>query len=390
MLMLLLQAACALTAVGGIVYCCFALWAVMKFRHKNRDDFGSKSAPPVSVIKPLCGVDPHAYESLRSHCIQGYPNYEIIFGVSNPDEPVVRLVEQLKTEFPEIPIGLVVCSRLSGMNFKVSNILQMLPMARHEYLVINDSDIAVPSDYLRRVVAPLENADVGMVTCLYRGMPGDSIGSKLEALGISADFTPGVLCANQLWNGLRFAMGSTLAFHRRTLNVIGGFEALADYLADDYELGRRTSEAGFQVELADCVVEHYLPDYSLAAFFEHQLRWARTIRSSRPEGYAGLIFTYAIPWSFFSLLVTRGARWAWVLLLTAFVLRFAVTCICGSLVLHDRRVRHLWLLPVRDFVALLVWVGGYMGRQVVWRGRKFRLAGGKLRPLVDVTTGNSQ
>ncbi len=390
MLMLLLQAACALTAVGGIVYCFFALWAVMKFRHKNRGGLCSKFAPPVSVIKPLCGVDPHAYESLRSHCIQDYPNYEIVFGVSNPDEPVVRLVEQLKTEFPEIHMGLVVCSRLSGMNFKVSNILQMLPMARHEYLVVNDSDIAVPSDYLRRVVAPLENAGVGMVTCLYRGMPGHSIGSKLEALGISSDFTPGVLCANQLWNGLRFAMGSTLAFRRRTLDVIGGFEALADYLADDYELGRRTSEAGFQVELADCVVEHYLPDYSLAAFFEHQLRWARTIRSSRPEGYAGLIFTYAVPWSFLSLLVTRGAVWAWVLLLTALALRFAVTCICGSLVLRDRHFRHLWLLPLRDVVALLVWAAGYMGRQVVWRGRKFRLAGGKLRPLFDVTTGNSQ
>src|SRR5262245_54497042 len=146
MLMLLLQAACALAAVAGIVYCFFALWAVMKFRRKIRADSCSKSAPPVSVIKPLCGVDPHAYESLRSHCIQDYPKYELIFGVSNRNEPVVRLVERLKTEFPEILMGLVVCSRLAGTNFKVSNILQMLPMARHEYLVVNDSDIAVPSD----------------------------------------------------------------------------------------------------------------------------------------------------------------------------------------------------------------------------------------------------
>src|SRR5262245_52440286 len=149
MLMRLLQATCALAAFAGIVYCCFALWAVRKFRQRNRDDLCSKFAPPLSIIKPLCGVDPHAYERLAVHCVQYYSTYQIIFGVSDHDDPVVPLVKQLEAEFPEIPMRLIVC-RLSGMNLKVSNILQMLPAAQHEYLVINDSDIAVPADYLRR------------------------------------------------------------------------------------------------------------------------------------------------------------------------------------------------------------------------------------------------
>src|SRR5262245_21073492 len=221
MFLLLLRITCALAAFGGISYCCFALWAAMKFRRKKREVLHNRFAPPVSVMKPLCGLDPRAYESLSSHCIQDYPNYEIIFGVGDPDDPIVPILERLKGEFPAIPIRLVVCSQLAGMNFKVSNILQMLPVARYDYLVVNDSDIAVPSNYLRRVISPLENASVGVVTCLYRGIAGHTIGSKLESLGISSDFTPGVLCANQLWNGLRFAMGSTLAFPRRMLNVIG-------------------------------------------------------------------------------------------------------------------------------------------------------------------------
>src|SRR5262245_37396927 len=247
MAMILLQAITALAAFAGIVYCCFSLWVAIRFLRSGRRVSSNNFTPPVSVLKPLCGVDPHAYDSLRSHCIQDYPDFEIIFGVADPQDPVVPAVERLIDEFPATSIKLVVCPRLSGSNFKVSNLLQMLPSARHEHLVINDSDIAVPSDYLRRVVAPLETASVGIVTCLYRGIAGKTVGSRLESLGISSDFIPGVLCARQLENRLHFAMGSTLAFRRRTLEIIGGLEAVADYLADDYELGRRITEAGFQV-----------------------------------------------------------------------------------------------------------------------------------------------
>ena len=377
----LLQVISIIGSVCGILYCCFCVLTAINFRSRKREDVGSNFTPPVSVLKPLCGVDPHAYESLRSHCVQHYSDFEIIFGVGNPHDPILPAVERLMGEFPNVSIRLAVCPKVSGMNFKVSNLLQMLPLARYEYVLINDSDICVPADYLRRVAGPLENASVGMVTCLYRGIAADTIGSRMESLGISSDFAPGVLCANQLESGMHFALGSTMAFRRRTLNAIGGLEALADYLADDYELGNRITKAGLRVELADCVVEHYLADYSLSAFFQHQMRWARTIRSSRPGGYAGLVFTFAIPWSVLATLASRGATWAWILLSTAVIFRLAVAFVFRIVVLRDRQVwRDLWLLPGRDCVALLIWVACYMGHQVVWRGKKFELANGKLRP----------
>jgi ceramide glucosyltransferase len=191
---------------------------------------------------------------------------------------------------------------------------------------------------------------------------------------------PGVLSAIYIERGMRFALGSTLAFHRCTLERIGGLQPLADYLADDYELGHRTAAAGFNVELADCVVDHYLPAYSMAAFFRHQLRWARTLRGARPDGYAALILTFAIPWTVLGIFAAWGAAWSWILFSLAVVLRLSVAFIVGGLVLRDRQVwRNFWLLPIRDFVALPIWVASYMGRQIVWRGKKFELANGKLR-----------
>jgi ceramide glucosyltransferase len=267
------------------------------------------------------------------------------------------------------------------MNFKVSNLLQMLLAARYEYLLINDSDICVPHDYLRLVMGPLEDPSIGMVTCLYRGIAAESIGSRLESLGISSDFAPGVLCAAQLENGIHFALGATLGFHRRILDTIGGLHTIADHLADDFELGHRTSKAGFRVELADCIVDHYLPRYSIAEFIQHQLRWARTVRSSRPGGYAGLLFTFVLPWSVLALIAARGASWGWFLVAGALILRCLVALSSNFLVLRDRQVlRHIWLLPVRDFIAVLIWMVSYTGRRIIWRGERFEISEGKLRP----------
>jgi ceramide glucosyltransferase len=338
-------------------------------------------APPVSVLKPLCGIDPQGYESLRSHCLQDYPNFEIIFGVRDPDDPVVPAVERLIREFPSVSIKLVVCPRTSGMNLKVSNLLQMLPAARYEHLLINDSDIRVEQDYLRRAIAPLEDSRVGLVTCLFKGVAGNTLGSKLEAISIAADFIPGVLCATQLKRQLDFAMGSTLAFRRSTLDAIGGLEPLSDHLADDYELGNRTFKAGLDVKLADCIPEHCLPEYSLAEFFEHQLRWVRTVRSARPRGYAGLILTFVIPWSLVGVFAAPGTALPWILFSAAVVLRFAVALVFERFILNYRSgLRDLWLLPFRDCLALVIWIWCYLGKTVIWRGKKFEVANGKLRP----------
>ena len=335
--------------------------------------------PPVSILKPLKGTDPGMYESFRSHCLQAYPEYEIIFGVSDPRDPALELVRRLQSEFPSVPIRIVVCTRILGTNVKVSNLVQMLEEAIYDHIVVNDSDIRVPGDYLRRVMAPIADPGVGLVTCLYRGVPGRSLGSRLEAIGIETDFMGGVLAARTLEHGIRFGLGSTLAFTKSVVRSIGGLEPLLDYLADDYELGARVAAAGREVVLADVVVETYPAEYTFTSFVRHQLRWARTIRDKRRWGYAGLLLTFGIPWAVLAVVFSYGAWPAWLLLLIVAARRFSAAGFMCTRVLHDRRIlRDFWLIPLRDFLALLVWVGSFAGRTVSWRGDSFYLRDGKL------------
>src|SRR5438067_1505611 len=261
----------AMVAGCGIAYYVLCLAGAISFRRASRRKLPN-FAPPVSILKPLRGTDPEIYESFRSHCLQDYSDYEIIFGVSDANDDAVPLVEQLRREFPERNIRLMVCPEVLGTNMKVSNLIQMLAEAKHEYVIVNDSDIRVLKDYLCRVMAPFASSNVGVVTCMYRGQASATLGSKLEAIGISTEFHPGVLAARQLEGGIHFALGSTLAFSRASLAAIGGLEPLVDYLADDFELGRRASDAGFRVELSPVVVDTHLPAYSFAEFLEHQLR----------------------------------------------------------------------------------------------------------------------
>ena len=335
--------------------------------------------PPVSILKPLKGVDPEIWESFCSHCEQDYPEFQLVFGVSDPGDPAIEVVRKLQAKYPNLPIELMVCDRVLGANIKVSNLVQMLPRARHELLLVNDSDIRVPSDYLRKVIAPLADAAVGLATCLYRGVAGPTLGSRLEALGISTDFVPGVLSARFLEKGLHFGLGSTLAFRRRDLEAIGGFETLLDYLADDYELGRRIATTGKRVELSATNVVTFLPAYTLGQFFRHQLRWSRTIRDARRWGYAGLLFTFGLPWALLTLLAAQGAAWAWALFALTFAARLGVGLVAAVGVLHDRQIfRNIFLLPLRDLIAPFVWAAGFMGNRIHWRGDVFDLKDGRL------------
>src|SRR5262245_35272946 len=288
-MMWILKTITVLGTLSGLGYNVLCLWAARWFFRRRRSGKGTNFSPAGSFLQPLCRADPNAYENLRSHCMQQYPEFEIIFGVNDPEDVVISIVQRLMHEFPERNIQLVVCSKFMGSNYKISNLIQMFPAARHEYVLVNDSDICVGSDYLQQVMTEFQDSRVGMVTSLYRGIAGKTLGAKLEALGINTDFIPGVLTARQLEDGIHFGLGSTLAFHRKALEAIGGFECVADYLGDDYELGKRVSEAGFPVVLAKCVVDHHLPDYSLGDYLRHQLRWARSMRDSRPRGYTGLI-----------------------------------------------------------------------------------------------------
>lgn len=380
----ILRAAAILTGLAGLAslaYYALCMVGAYKFLRTARKHgvHGSPFLPPISILKPMKGADPGIYESLRSHCLQDYPEYEIIFGVSAADDPAVGFVERLRAEFPHQSIRLVICGEQLGTNGKVSNLAYMVREARHEFLLVNDSDIRVNRDYLRQIVAPLQDAKTGMVTCLYRGVAANSLGSRLEALGISTDFAAGVLTARLLEGGIHFGLGSTLAFRRGELQAIDGFEALVDYLGDDYELGRRIADLGLHIELSDVVVDTFLPAYSLREFFQHQLRWARNIRDSRRGGYVGLGLTFGIPWGLAAVVFSVGALWAWILLGAIFALRAAVGTIAGWNVLHDRQVwRDGWMIPLRDCVGLGIWVAGFAGHTIVWRGERFILRGGKL------------
>jgi ceramide glucosyltransferase len=247
---------------------------------------------------------------------------------------------------------------------------------------VNDSDIRVEPDYLRRIVAPLADPQSGLVTTLYRGVPDDTLPSRLEALGISTDFCGGVLSAIELEGGPHFGLGSTLMFRRTNLQEIGGFEALLNYLADDFQLGKRISELGLRNSLSEVVVETHIHAYSWRDFFDHQLRWARSVRDSRGWGYLGVGVTFGLPWAVVLLAVARAGLWVWPIFASVLFLRLLLAMVVGAKVAGDRRVLPwLWAVPLRDLCALVVWAAGYAGHTVVWRGQRFLLQDGRLTPL---------
>ena len=371
-------------AVGGIVYFLLVLAAGVRFL-RSRQEPQQAFTPPVSILKSLKGMDPGMLDAFRSHCRQSYAGeYELLFGVSSTDDPAAAAVLELQTEFPQLPIKLIECPKRLGSSGKVSTLAQLLKHARYPYLLINDSDITVSPRYLERTMAGFapEKAGkrpVGLVTAFYRGRAHDTLPSRLEALGISTDFHPSVLLAGWLERGLRYGLGSTLAVRRDTLEQIGGFEALVDQLADDYELGARIYAAGYSVSISAEVVETSVPPYSWRGFFDHQLRWYRTVRDARPWGYAGLVGTYGLSWALLNVLASGLSPLSLWLLALSFFLRLSVAMTVGAEVLGDHQVLPgLWLLPLRDLVALGLWAAGYGGNTIVWRGERFRLKGGRL------------
>jgi ceramide glucosyltransferase len=379
MLAILVETITTIFALCGMGFYFAALWSARSFVRRKR--MGAEEFhPAVSILKPLKGFDLDMYAAFASHCRQQYAGeYEILFGVSSLEDPSVAAVEQLKAEFPEVAVRLVVTPEVLGANGKVSNLAQMLPHARFDHVLINDSDIRVSPRYLARVMAPLQDPQVGMVTALYRGRAHGTVWSRLEALGIATDFAAGVLTARKLEGGIRFGLGSTLAVSRAALDAIGGLAPLADYLADDYELGARIAGKGHRVELCDEVVETTVPAYSFRQFWEHQLRWARGMRDSRKTGYAGVVFTFGLPWALLNVVASGVDLFSLALLSLVLAARVTLALAVGVGVLNDVRVlRDLWLLPLRDVIAFGVWVWSYAGNTVVWRGQEFGLKDGKL------------
>jgi len=342
-------------------------------------------APGVSILKSLKGLDPAMLDAFRSHCRQTYTgDYELLFGVSSLDDPAIPAVEELQREFPDLSIQLIHCPASLGTNGKVSTLIQLAAHARHPYLLINDSDITVSPRYLERVMAHFAPSasspmQVGLVTALYRGRAHGTLPSRLESLGIATDFQAGVLLSKMIEGGLHYGLGSTLAVSREALDKIGGLAPLVDHLADDYELGARIDHAGYRVALSAEVVETSTPAYDWGGFIDHQLRWARTVRDARPGGYIGLIFTHGLAWAILNVIASGISPVSFWLLGLSFFLRLALAMTVGTQVLADHQVLpSLWLLPLRDLVAMGVWVAGFAGNSVVWRGQRFTLKDGKL------------
>jgi len=323
-----------------------------------------KMFPPISVLKPLCGAEPRLYESLRSFCVQDYPVYQIVFGVRDEADPAAAVVGRLQTEFPGRDLVLVVEPSLVGANAKVSNLMHLMARARHDILVLADADIRVGTGYLRALAGPVQDEGVGVVTCLYRGFPVGGIWAGIGTLFIQDWFVPQVLLAHSLGSS-DFAFGATIALRREVLVAIGGFEALAFQLADDYELGARSRAQGWRTVLSSYLVETTVSEPRFSDLISHELRWLRTIRLINPWGYAFSVVTFGLPLAVFA------ALWAQQTLITglaslALVLRLMLhSQVCKRL----RTTRHMGLIPLADSLLCVLWVVGFLGQGVKWRGQ---------------------
>lgn len=368
--------------LSAIWYYCYAIYAAIEFFSqptKLDPDFH----PPVTILKPICGLDIDTYENFASFCRQDYPEYQIIFGVQDECDPSVTVVKKIIDDFPEIDIHLVISDRTIGTNLKVSNLANAEALARYSILILADSDIRVSPDYLRRVIQPMSDPAVGVVTCLYRQLTQGWVGI-IEAVGISTAYHAGILVARSL-EGMTFALGPTIAIQRTTLEAIGGFAAIADYLADDFQLGYLPTKVGYKVVLSDYVVEHVMATESLIDFMHRRLRWDCCTRVSRPWGYLSLIITYGTVTSLLFLIATGGSILGWTVMGTTWSARLIMAWVVAVMNVKDSAARKfLWLLPLSDLLSFAFWCYSFVGNTLKWRGRRLKLTkGGKLVAIAD-------
>ncbi len=332
---------------------------------------GGAKPVPVTLLKPLHFDSTGLEEDLDTFLAQDYPApVQIVFGVQDPSDPAIAIVNRLKARHPGIDIELVIDARHYGSNAKVCNLINMMERAKHGVLVLSDSDIAVPRDYLRRVVGALQQPGVGAVTCPYTGRAGASAWSTLAAMGTSYDFLPNMLFGT--WWGIADAcLGSTIALTRTTLDTIGGFDAFADYLADDYEMGRAIRHRGMRVSVLPLAVTHRCTEETLADLFHHELRWSRTVRILRPVSHLGTSVTFPLPMALLALALLAGGPAGWAALAAALVARFVLKARVEKA--FGAASGPFWLLPIRDTLSLAVFFASFFGQKVAWRGRRYEV-----------------
>ena len=339
--------------------------------------------PPVSILKPIRGLDRETYENYASFCRQDYPEYEILFCVTDETEPAIPVIEKLIRDFPNVPIRLLMGAEPIGVSDKVNKLARMAREARHDVVIVTDSDVRVEPGFLREIVAPFRDRKVGGVTCLYRGITDGSFAADLEAMGNSTDFAPGVLVA---WLGgggkIDFMLGAVMATTKDRLAEIGGFEALADYLCDDYELGNRIAAQGYRIELSKMPVTIDYPRQTLAEAFRHQLRWNLAIRYSRPWGHLGLVFTQGLAWAIVGICLLHSWQGAFAFVAAYSLLRAEMALSTGARGMRDTLVRRKqWMLPVRDAFAFAVWLASFIPQRIRWRDREFYVRNKRLVPV---------
>jgi ceramide glucosyltransferase len=377
-----------LMAAGPLVY--YALATIVALRFFRREP--ARKLPdyplPVSLLKPVRGIDFGSYENFASFCRQDHPDYEILFAVNDASDPAIPLIQQIIAEFPQRHIRLLIGAEQLGANRKVNKLAKLGREAQHDILVLTDGDVRVEPNYLREVVAPLQDYKIGAVTSFYRAIAEENLFSQLEAVGAASDFFAGVLMAKST-EGIRFALGASIATTKDWVAKMGGFESIADTLADDYELGYRIAKAGGEVVLSRETVWTMYPAQTFRGFWDHQLRWARTVRLCRPLSYLGLLFTQGLPWTLLAAFVAP-ARWiAGAYLLGYLILRFAMAWTVGVWGVRDEVLRRkLWLVPLRDAVHFAVWLASFGSNHVRWGSVDYVVRQGRMVPVAGSEKAN--
>ena len=364
--MVILTTALAVLLTGSLVYCVLVVVATRRFLSATLPAPGAK--PAISVLKPLCGHDDGLEENLRSFFVQDYPEYEVLFGVHRQDDPAVAVAERIISEFSgTISARVIVTGESPIPNAKAFSLNRMVREARHDVLVMSDSDVRVTPSLLSHLAQEFQDERIGLISCPYRAVPGKSVWSRLEAIGMNTELLGGVLVA-RLIEGMRFALGCTVAVRRNVLDDMGGFGYLQEFLAEDFVIGQRAAELGHGVLFSSYVIEHRIGSQSMLSNLGHRMRWARSTRRSRPAGYWGQIFTYPLP---LALLLCASYPGAWPFVLLTLVLRGGAALATARYVVHDPVTQsHWWLLPVQDALGFFVWISGFVGDKIVWRDRK--------------------
>lgn len=373
-----IRTAVLIVAAAPLLYYALATFAGVRFFALERARKPAAHTPAVSVLKPVRGVDFGSYENFASFCRQDYPEYEILFAANEETDAVVPVVRRLIAEFPDRPIRLLIGAEQIGTNRKVNKLVRLAREASNSVLVLTDGDVRVSPGFLREVAAPLADPNVGAVTCFYRAIAQRNFWAELEALGTATDFAPSVLMANWL-EGVRFGLGAAIATSKPWIEKIGGLEPIASMHSDDYELGYRIAKAGGTVLLSREVVETMYPAETFAGFWRHQIRWARTVRLSRPWSFAGLILTHGLPWAITAAVVGRSGTIAAAYLGAYLVLRLAMGWAVGVWGVRDEVARRrLWLVPLRDAVHFVVWLASFASNRIHWGGRVFAMEKGQM------------